>query len=431
MPEKQRANTHSSRTGTNGKAIKATHNEHNFTAEHVNAELTPNNKVLQFQQVEVDPNYKTKFEQDRYEQAVYEQYFRPYLDSRNAKAEEGRHKERVQTMQQFRQNRKACPEEQQFIIGNVNNPTDPETLWAIYLEYAEWHKQTFPNVMLLNAYLHVDEPNAAPHVQQRQVWTAHEEDMLIINQSKALEEMGIERPFPDKEVSKTNNAKVTYSKMCRAKQIEIARAHGLDIEDNPRQPSENGKTLLQLKMQTMQAENEGLKSENAELKDENAELKDENAELQGQVRELSERVNDLTERAEKLSLSEDKGFMESKTAYQRRQALHTREQLADEREKRLDKREQAVAAKEQQADRKIQVAEYREQHADEIVNKQLQRERQTKVVLLEGQLRQLKQTKIDALNMTVEQALERQKSERKSKHKGDYDDYDIGGGRGR
>ena len=57
MPEqKQRANTHSSRTGTNGKAIKATHQEHNFTAEHVNPELTPNNKVLLFQKVELDPD---------------------------------------------------------------------------------------------------------------------------------------------------------------------------------------------------------------------------------------------------------------------------------------------------------------------------------------------------------------------------------------
>ena len=187
-------------------------------------------------------------------------------------------------MQQFRQNKKACPEEVQFIIGNVKNPTDPETLWKIYLEYVEWHKQTFPNVMLLNAYLHVDEPNAAPHIHQRQVWTAHEGDMLIINQSKALEEMGIERPFPDEEVSRTNNAKVTYSQMCRAKQIEIARAHGLDIEDKPREPSENGKTLLQLKVKTMQEENERLKGENAKL--------------QGQARELSERVNDLTEQAE-------------------------------------------------------------------------------------------------------------------------------------
>ena len=252
MPEKpKRVNTHSSRTGTNGQPIKATHQEHNFTAEHVNPELTPNNKVLLFQKVELDPDYKTKFEQDRYEQAVYKQFFTPCLDSRNAKAEQGRHKERVQTMQQFRQNKKACPEEVLFTVGNVNNPTDPETLWAIYLEYAEWHQQTFPNVMLLNAYLHVDEPNAAPHIQQRQVWTAHEGDMLIINQSKALEEMGIERPFPDEEVSRTNNAKVTYSQMCRAKQIEIARAHGLDIEDKPKEPSENGKTMLQLKIKTL------------------------------------------------------------------------------------------------------------------------------------------------------------------------------------
>ena len=282
MPEKsKRVNTHSSRTGTNGKAIKATHQEHNFTAEHVNPELTPNNKVLLFQKVELDPDYKTKFEQDRYEQAVYKQFFTPCLDSRNTKAEQGRHKERVQTMQQFRQNKKACPEEVLFTIGNVNNPTDPETLWAIYLEYAEWHQQTFPNVMLLNAYEHVDEPNAAPHVQERRVWTAHEGDMLIISQSKALEEMGIERPFPDEPVSRTNNAKVTYSKMCREKQIEIARAHGLDIEDKPKEPSENGKTMLQLKMQTMQADNEKLKSEKAEL--------------QGQVLTLSQSVSDLTE----------------------------------------------------------------------------------------------------------------------------------------
>ena len=280
MP-KQRANGHRSRKGSNGKAIKATHNDHDFKADHIDPTLTKDNKVWEFQTVTPDPDYKGKTEQDCYEQAVYEEDFPDYLDSRNQKAIDGRHKERVQTMQQFRENPKACPEEVQFIIGNAKAPTNPQLLAQIFEEYIEWHKQQFPNVLLLNAYLHVDEPNAAPHVQERRVWTAHEGDMLIISQSKALEEMGIERPFPDEPVSRTNNAKVTYSKMCREKQIEIARAHGLDIEDKPKEPSENGKTMLQLKMQTMQADNEKLKSEKAEL--------------QGQVLTLSQSVSDLTE----------------------------------------------------------------------------------------------------------------------------------------
>lgn len=258
MPEKQRVNGHRSRTGTNGKAIKATHNDHNFTADHIDPNLTAQNRVWQFQDVTPDPDYKTKFEQDRYEQAVYEKYFKPYLEARNAKAIKGRQPSRVQTIEQFRQNKKACPEEILFTIGNVNNPTDPETLAKIFEEYVKWHEEQFPNVMLLNAYLHVDEPNAAPHIQLRVVWTAHEDDMLIISQRKALEEMGIERPDPDKPINRNNNAKMTYTTICRQKQIELARAHGLEIEDKPQEPSKSGKTLLQLKVETLQAEVDAL-----------------------------------------------------------------------------------------------------------------------------------------------------------------------------
>ena len=246
-----RATNHNGRTGDNGKTIKPLHNDRNFDvsqADNIDGERSGDNVYWTFTTAKVkgaDGTERDPQTFDEQERAVYEEYFRECLDSRNEKAIKGRHKERVQDMEQFRLNKKACPEETIFSIGNADNPCNPETLKAIFEEYVAWYQKQFPNVMLLNAAMHLDE--ASPHIQHRQVWTAHEGDMLVINQEKALAEMGIERPNPELPVSRRNNAKMTFTKMCREKQIEIARSHGIEIEDTPREPSKSGLSMLEYK----------------------------------------------------------------------------------------------------------------------------------------------------------------------------------------
>ena len=202
---KMRANGHRSRKGTNGKVIGAKHNDRNFDvskADHIEESLIDKNviwKYVDLPEVGEDETavQKSKPETlDEYEQRVYEMYFTEALKNRNEKQIKARHKDRVQTMEQYRHNAKFCPEESIWNIGNRDNSADPETMKKCWEEFAEWHKATYPNAMLLDATLHLDEPDAAPHIHCRNVWVVDEDEHLQISQKDALKAMGIQSPDP-------------------------------------------------------------------------------------------------------------------------------------------------------------------------------------------------------------------------------------------
>ena len=62
-------------------------------------------------------------------------------------------------------------------------------------------------------------------------------------QIRTTSKAGILPPDLEKKISKKNNPKMTFDKMCREKWIFIARSHGLEIEDTPKPRDEVGKTL--------------------------------------------------------------------------------------------------------------------------------------------------------------------------------------------
>lgn len=408
MEEKQRVTNHQSRTGDRGKVIKATHNEHDFEAEHINPELTSNNRRWLFHDVGVENG---EHFQNRYEQAVYEEYFSDYLNSRNEKAIKGRHKDRVQTMEQFRVNPKACPEETLFYIGNRDNLVDPDVLAAVYESYVQWHNETFPNVMLLNAYLHLDE--ASPHIHERKVWTAHDGDMLIINQEKALAEMGIERPNPAKKVSRYNNAKMTYTAMCREKLIELARAHGLEIEDKPKDPSKSGKALLKIQVKDLERK---LAELEAIISDSSQEIQELKATIADKERRIAEYEKALTtaeadtketktvkkgmfgrEREiakTETELEQDRAIIGAKLVLQREHQLAAREkQLEVDRQQLANTVKNAVEQERRGSDEQLRIAVARavntERKRAEQAQKQLQSERDSAVNVRQSLLSQL------------------------------------------
>lgn len=406
MEEKQRVTNHQSRTGDRGKVIKATHNEHDFEAEHINPELTSNNRRWLFHDVGVENG---EHFQNRYEQAVYEEYFSDYLNSRNEKAIKGRHKDRVQTMEQFRVNPKACPEETLFYIGNRDNLVDPDVLAAVYESYVQWHNETFPNVMLLNAYLHLDE--ASPHIHERKVWTAHDGDMLIINQEKALAEMGIERPNPANKVSRYNNAKMTYTAMCREKLIELARAHGLEIEDKPKDPSKSGKALLKIQVKDLErklAELEAIISDSSqEIQELKATIADKERRIAEYEKALTTAEADTKETKTKkgmfgkrevakteTELQQDRAIIGAKLVLQREQQLAAREkQLEVDRQQLANTVQNAVEQERRGSDEQLRIAVARavntERKRAEQAQKQLQSERDSAVNVRQSLLSQL------------------------------------------
>lgn len=276
---KKRANGHRSRKGTNGKVINAKHNDRNFDvskADHINENLIDKNVIWKYVDVneggEKEEEKKAAEEKkseretlDDYEEKVYEKYFSTALEKRNEKQIKARHKDRVQSMEQYRLNAKSCPEESIWTIGNRDNRIEPELLKKIWEEFTAWHKETYPNVLMLDATLHLDEPNAAPHIHRRDVWRYEVDGHWEISQKEALKSMGIERPDLSKKESKYNNAKMTYTAQTRAKWIEIAEQHGIEIEKEPQEKSRSGLTMLQLKKRTLEEQIDRLENDIAVL----------------------------------------------------------------------------------------------------------------------------------------------------------------------
>jgi hypothetical protein len=285
MSEGMRLTNHNGRAGKSG-AYSPKHNDRSFDtsrAEHIDEERSSGN------------HYMSCFEGegltfDEAEARAYEVLFSDSLQARNQRYIDQRHPERVQTMDAYRSNPRTCPEETIMQIGKEGQTVDPDLLWEICKEQIGWEIKTFPNVRILDLALHVDELGA-PHIHERKVWIGHDKDgNRTVGQSKALAEMGIKPPEPDKPYGRHNNAKMSYTRLCRDHLAELCLQHGLEMELEPQEPTKSGLSLLEYQRRQEQEKLEQTKDQNQELRDENAALRAQNAQI-GEVNRLIEESN--------------------------------------------------------------------------------------------------------------------------------------------
>lgn len=183
---------------------------------------------------------------DEAERNFYIKNFEKGLNAKNERYIKNGHKERIKTIEDMRTDAKTCPEEGIKQIGKVGDTIDENLAIKIMNDYIQWKAKTFPNCVLLDCYIHLDE--STPHMHERSVYIGHDKDgNLIPNQNKALKEMGIERPDKTKPEGRYNNAKITFDKLCREKFIEICQNYGLTIEKEPKERTESGLTLIEYK----------------------------------------------------------------------------------------------------------------------------------------------------------------------------------------
>lgn len=165
-----------------------------------------------------------------------------------------RHKERVVTMDEWRKKAMHAPEEQILQIGRMEQYPEVEVSLSCFEEYLpwlnKWNEEHGKPFFILNWAMHQDEMGA-PHFHLRRVWPCKDEEtgLTTTDQTKALLKAGILPPDPEKKISKKNNPKITFDKICREKWISIARSHGLEIEDTPKPKSEVGLTLEEFQKQ--------------------------------------------------------------------------------------------------------------------------------------------------------------------------------------
>lgn len=231
-----RATIHNGRTGRDG-AYNTKHNDRKFDishAEHIDPERVELNRYWNW-----TGNPKMSFEDA--EAAFYEKHIRKHLDAQNARYKAQRHAERVKSMDEYRKRPQTCPEEVILQIGKAGDTIPADMMARIIQEQINWEQRTFPGVKVLDVALHMDEPEAAPHIHERRAWVYTDKDgNTAISQNKSLEQMGIELPNPDRPRGRFNNRKQTFSRMCREHLLQICREHGLEIEEIPQEKSRSG-----------------------------------------------------------------------------------------------------------------------------------------------------------------------------------------------
>lgn len=342
-----RATIHNGRTGKDG-AYNTKHNDRQFDishAEHIDPERVELNRYWNW-----TGNPKMSFEDA--EAAFYEKQIRKHLDAQNARYKAQRHAERAKTMDEYRKSPQTCPEEVILMIGKAGDTIPADMMARIIQEQINWEQKTFPGVKVLDVALHMDE-QGAPHIHERRAWVYTDKDgNFAISQNKALEQMGVELPNPDKPRGRFNNRKQVFSRMCREHLLQICKAHGLEIEEIPQEKSRSG--LSHVAYMTRQEEEKAASAERRrqfseraaesaekqaesakdtarsyeehaeqvarQINDEYGELADaglQKQDMQKQVEQLQERIDNLQEQLEYARADYKKAYNRCKRAERR------------------------------------------------------------------------------------------------------------------
>lgn len=242
----KRVTQHNGRADRSGNAYSAKHNDRNFDTE--DAPNIDSQKSIFNDRWTCQGNIASF---DTAEQRFYAKNFKDGLEARNQRYIKQRHPERVQSLEEYRRNPKSCPEEVILQVGTYDNSIDRAELLQMFQEQLAWEKKMYPQAVYLDYALHVDEPNAAPHIHARRVWIGHDsQGNQVVGQNKALREMGVERPHPGKKETRYNNAKQTHTAACREHFQELCRSYGIEIETEPKEPGKSGLELQKLKAKT-------------------------------------------------------------------------------------------------------------------------------------------------------------------------------------
>ena len=262
---------HNGRAGKNG-TYNPKHNDRRFDvehSEHINPEMTKKNvywdcytgiKSVEFRE---NPG-EEDFSFEEIEKLYYVEHYGDYVDAQNARNEKARHTERNRTVEDLLKNKKTCPEETIYQMGTMDEHASAEDLLKVVMEfYQEFEERFGSHVHILDWALHMDE--GTPHIQERHVFDAKNQyGELCPQQEKALEELGIPLPHPDKPKGKHNNRKQTFDAICRELLFEIAEKHDLHFE---REPSYGGRLYLEKQDYILMKQKEQLAAQEQKLEE--------------------------------------------------------------------------------------------------------------------------------------------------------------------
>ena len=235
-----RGSRHNGRAGKNG-VYNVKHNDRKFDiekSEHINDERTKENIYWDCYQGYFIPEHINEEDEmpdsfSEVEARFYEETFSDFCAGQHERNLKNGHTERDRTTEQIRADKRTCPEETIYQLGDMNNHPPKEILVQAAEElFEEMRKKYGEHFNILNWSLHLDE--TTPHIHERHVFiTTNEYGEVVPKQEKALEDMGIPLPDPDKPKGRYNNRKMTFDAKCRQLWLDIVKKHGLDLETEP------------------------------------------------------------------------------------------------------------------------------------------------------------------------------------------------------
>ena len=229
---------HNGRAGTHG-TYNPKHNDRSFNlanSEHIDQERAKGNIYWDcfhgFRSVLAppDPDDLAATFSD-VERRFYETHYTAFVEGQNERNAKNRHTERNRSIPDLLSSRKTCPEETFCQLGTLDEHASAEDLLNIVTEFIDEFKAKFgDHVHVLDWALHLDE--STPHIHERHVFDCENQyGEIAPQQEKALEALGFELPDPAKPLSRRNNRKITFDAACRKMLFEIAKRHGLDLEE--------------------------------------------------------------------------------------------------------------------------------------------------------------------------------------------------------
>lgn len=354
---KNRTTLHNGRKNRQGQAYSPKHNDRKFDldkAEHIDPERTKENIYWHYLQKEnPDMDFATA------EKTFYKDHFEEALNIRNSSYVQHGNKKQVKTLEEYMQEH--CPEETIWMIGNAEDMIPAKILHNVWMKQKAWMEATFPQATVLDWALHVDE-QGAPHIHERHVFIGHDKKgREVVGQNKALAEMGISAPNPQRPTGRHNNAKMTYTAICRKHFQELCKLHGLDIEVQPRERSEMGlaqaeykarqeekaAALAEMRMKAAEQTINGFKQieeqVSRQINDEYGELADvglQKQEMQEQLEEMQERIDNLQEQLEYARADYKKAYQKCRRAERRAADLQSILTAAERRQVEQIRQEQ-------------------------------------------------------------------------------------------
>ncbi len=231
---------HNGRAGKNG-AYNPKHNDRRFdvaNSGHIDMERTKQNIYWDCytgfsSALTRERGGENDYSFERVEQLYYFEHYADHIQAQNGRNEKTRHTERNRTVDDLLTSSKTCPEESIYQIGTVEESVSGEVLAGIAVEFfAEMEERFGAHVHILDWALHLDE--GTPHIHERHVFDCKNKyGELCPQQEKALEELGVPLPDPDKKKGRNNNRKQTFDAECRGMLFRICSRHGLHLQTEP------------------------------------------------------------------------------------------------------------------------------------------------------------------------------------------------------